>query len=132
MFPLEELSIASNGLELTTAFLLFLLGLLIAVMQYKVLLVPRAFSIFLYFWQTFACFTYLLYSRHTVSDSVYYYLGIFGGNPNVSIGTTAVSAFHCCLKRTSTSSYGGTFLFFNLISFIDHYVFFCHVFRSIP
>ena len=124
---LDSLNFAYTAWEVASSALILVGGFLAAFLQYRLFKIPTKLALFLYFWHSVACFSYFYYSQISSADSTYYYLGLFNAEKGFALGTNAVLVITALIKDVFLLSYGGTFLFYNLIGFIGLIAFYAAI-----
>ncbi|WP_077338259.1 hypothetical protein [Pseudocolwellia agarivorans] len=100
-----------------SAFIIFLLGILVAFSLGKKLQLKTELSLLLYLWHTVMCFVYVAYASKNPADANRYFKSENLDFAHFSLGTHAIELFTNILKLFDLS-YLGCFLVFNIIGII--------------
>ncbi|MGE4534741.1 hypothetical protein [Halomonas sp.] len=113
------MELVSSGWHVFSAWLVFMLGLLLS------FLLPREFNlskkrgVLLYAWHTIWCLIYLWYVLSDGGDALMYYSASFSGRSSfLDVGTHAVIAFTSIFTGLLGLSFLGVFLVFNIFGYI--------------
>jgi hypothetical protein len=112
------LNFADNAWHFFAATFIFLMGAWIALVQYRLFLVPQCLALCLYFWHTICSLFYLFYSQSNSADAAGYFLSSLDFNEFPAPGTSAVTFLTSLFTQQLNLSYGGVFLVFNIAGFV--------------
>lgn len=107
--------IAATAWHVFSAALVFLAGLVGAIVLARKLRLPRKSALFLYAWHTVFCMVYMWYSISNGADATTYYEQSLIHAGGFKPGTEFVYFFTSLFTRTFGFSYLGTFLVYNCI-----------------
>lgn len=113
-----ELEFFSSAWHAVSAFLIFLLGIVVAKALCKSFGASARRALLLYAWHTLFCVIYAVYTQTNVADSTLYFLTAVAGNTTFKFGMAAVESITFFCVSVLGLSYFGTFLFFNILGFI--------------
>lgn len=109
----------TTGWHAVSALLIFMLGILLALVLPSYFKIKRQRGVFLYTWHTLWCLVYLWYVSNDGGDALMYYRESFSGDSSfLDVGTHAVIAFTSIFTGPLGLSLLGAFLVFNIFGYI--------------
>ena len=109
---------SDNAWHVIIAFLVFLSGYPVVLIQRKVFCVPVKRALALYVWHSFFCIFYFWYSLDNAADATLYYIRSLGYDDGFRFGTAGIYFIVSFLSQGLSFSYGNTFLVFNIFGYV--------------
>lgn len=112
------LTFADSAWHVVSAALVFLFGLVLALLLSKIFAVGQRRALFFYLWHTAFCIAYFLFSLSNVADARSYFSNSIDPAAAPALGTAGITFLTSIFSQWAGFSYGGAFLVFNLFGFI--------------
>lgn len=112
------ITFADTQWQLLSVALLLLTGLVTLLLMARPMRISPGYAILLYLWHTTFCVVYFLYALSNAADAQSYFLDSLVWNRWPRLGTEAVIYITSFLTQGLGLSYGGTFLFYNILGAI--------------
>ena len=109
---------AENAWHVIIAFLVFLAGYPIALIQKKIFCLSMKRALALYIWHSIFCMFYFWYSLNDAADATLYYIHSLTYEFGFGFGTAGIKFIVSYLSQGLNFSYGNVFLVFNIFGYI--------------
>lgn len=106
--------LANNAWHVLSISLIFLTGMILIIPLARLFQIGQKKALFLYFWHTFFCIVYLIFSITNGADATVYYQKSLSDH-EFRLGTAFVVYFTSLYSKYLGFSYTGVFLVFNII-----------------